>query len=87
MPVYEKSPFSTMWNTINEETGENYDKVLSIDDILKDIALGDTITDLCEKHKAPVAAIQHLISCLPEMMVWREGMGSPPEGILPEGLS
>lgn len=71
MPVLSKCPYVGEWESIDEETGAKIIKSLCPDEILLLMADGLTVAELAEHFKAPIAVIEHVITLVPHMMVWR----------------
>jgi len=70
VPVYEKSPYGTEYNSFAED-GEPIVKVLAPDDLLEQMAKGMTPEELSAHFNAPIPAIEDAIMSIPLMMSWR----------------
>lgn len=76
MPVKERSHYYFQWNTVTED-GRSFLVSLGVEDILPDMVEGLTPVEIVLKYNAPVQVIEHLISCIPEFMTWRNYMAHP----------
>lgn len=72
----EKCPYGAEWDSVNRQTGEPVRRLLQPEDVLDMIAQGSHVGEIAEFFDAPLKAVEHVVSLIPHMMVWR-GMGRP----------
>jgi len=70
--VQHQSPYCAEWPVLDELTGDWNLVQMFPEDILPEILEGYPPVEIARKFKAPLAAVEHVITLIPAMMAWRD---------------